>query len=223
MTSRTNRRRGARRVLSQAEVLDAAQELLDDGGLEAVSVRGIAKRLGVAPNTIYTYYPDKAAIMQALVDRLLGEVDLGLLAGRGRPWRHRVEALALELREQFTMHPQAVGLIVAGPLGGPHARALNQGIRQLFTETGLDPTEAARAAYVLGVYILGSLALEVARPWEGELPSHRDDPPTSEPNTSSPHEPHPAVPEGFPHSTPADQYLWGLRKVLDGLRPDGAT
>ena len=205
-------------------MLDAAQELLDEGGLEAASVRGIAKRLGVAPNTIYTYYPDKAAIMEALVERLLGEVDRGPFADRSRPWRDRVEALALELRDQLTVHPEAVGLIVAGPLRGPHALALNEGIRQLFTDIGLDPTEAARAAYVLGVYILGSLALEIARPDEEEPPSHREAA-TNEPNASSSptdrSEPHLTASGGFPPGTPTDQYLWGLHKVLDGLGREG--
>jgi TetR/AcrR family transcriptional regulator, tetracycline repressor protein len=225
VTSETSRRRrGARRVLSQAEVLDAAQELLDDGGLEAVSVRGIAKRLGVAPNTIYTYYSDKAAIMEALVDRLLGEVDHGALADRSQPWRRRIEALALKFRDQFIRHPEAIGLIVAGPLNGPQAGALNQGIRQLFTETGLSPTDAARAAYVLGVYIIGSLALEVARPWKGELPAQDEQAATSEPNLPSPSEHQLTAPHGFPsHGMSAEQYLWGLRKLLDGLIPESAA
>ena len=61
-------------------------------------MRGIAARVGVAPNAVYTYFPDKAAVVKALVERLLGEVDHDVFADRSRPWRERVEALALELR-----------------------------------------------------------------------------------------------------------------------------
>ena len=76
MTTPTGRmRRGPRRALSEEEILDAALGLLDEGGANAASVRGIAARVGVAPNAVYTYFPDKAAVVKALVERLLWEVD----------------------------------------------------------------------------------------------------------------------------------------------------
>jgi AcrR family transcriptional regulator len=53
------RRRGPRRALSEAEILDAALSLLDHGDADAASVRGTAARVGVAPNAVYTYFPDK--------------------------------------------------------------------------------------------------------------------------------------------------------------------
>src|SRR5918998_708650 len=156
------RRRGPRRALSEDEILDAALELLDEGGPDAASVRGIAARVGVAPNAVYTYFPDKASVVRALVERLLGEVDHDVFADRGRPWRERVEALALELRSRLSAHPGAVGLVVGGPMDGPHALALNEHLLHLLADAGLGPTEAARASYLLIVYVFGSIALEVA-------------------------------------------------------------
>ena len=194
MRSTTSRRRGPRRAFSEDEVLDAAQQLLDKGGADAASVRGIAKKLGVAPNTIYTYFPDKAAILEALVERLLGSVDHGVFADDSRPWRERVEGVALELREHLAAHPGAVGLIVGDPLSGPNAFALNERTKQLFADAGLDAADAARATHVLGVYILGALAIEIAHPENGiDQPAH---------------------------DTALDRYLWGLRRVLDGLSRD---
>jgi TetR/AcrR family tetracycline transcriptional repressor len=190
----SRRRRGPRRVFDEDEVLDAAQQLLDAGGPEAASVRAIAKQLGVAPNTIYTYFPDKAALGHALVERLLGGVDHGVFADDRKPWRQRVEGVALELREQLASHPVAVALIVGDPLSGPHASALNERTRRLFTDAGLDEADAVRAAHVLVVYILGSLALEIAHPDDPDLP----------PN----------------HETATERYLWGLHRVLDGLSRD---
>ena len=75
-------RRGPRRALTEDEILDAALSLLDDGGPNAASVRGIAAKVGVAPNAVYTYFPDKAAVVKALVERLLGEVDHDVFADR---------------------------------------------------------------------------------------------------------------------------------------------
>lgn len=195
MAATTRRgRRGPRRVFSEAEILDAAQQLLDAGGPDAASVRGIAKQLGVAPNTIYTYFADKAAVTQALVERLLGGIDHGVFADPTRPWRQRVESLALELRAQLAAHPGAVGLIAAGPMSGTHALALNKRTRELFAEAGLDPADATRASHVLVVYIVGSLSLEVA---------------------------HPTADDADPTST--DQYLWGLHRILDGITATPTT
>src|SRR3954462_10237218 len=156
------RRPGPRRALSEDEILDAALSLLDDGGADAASVRGIAARVGVAPNAVYTYFPDKAAVVKALVERLLGEVDHDVFADRRRPWRERVEALALELRARLSAHPGVVALMVGGPLGGPNALALNERILQLLGDAGLDRTDATRASYLLIVFVFGSIALEVA-------------------------------------------------------------
>lgn len=221
MTSTTSRRRrrGPRRAFTEDEVLDAAQQLLDEGGPEAASVRGIAKKLGVAPNTVYTYFPERAAILEALVERLLGGVDHGVFADDRRPWRQRVEAVAVELREQLAAHPGAVGLIVGDPRSGPHALALNERTRKLFTDAGLDSEDAARAAHVLIVYILGSLALEVAHPDGKALPPSNGVTGTA----AATHEPdqqqgQPAADLNPPrHETAADRYLWGLHRILDGL------
>jgi TetR/AcrR family tetracycline transcriptional repressor len=218
----TQRRRGPRRALTEGEILDAALSLLDDGGPDAASVRGIAARVGVAPNAVYTYFPDKAAVIKALVERLLGEVDHDVFADRERPWRERVEALALELRERLSAHPGAVGLMIGGPMDGPQALTLNERLLQLLADAGLERTDAARASYLLISYVFGSIALEVADVHQaGALPPERDRVTAREVAFSA------TPPDRFPLSAAAtdtmagyvstEQYLWGLRRILDGL------
>jgi TetR/AcrR family transcriptional regulator, tetracycline repressor protein len=222
------RRRGPRRALTEDEILDAALSLLDEGGRDAASVRGIAARVGVAPNAVYTYFPDKAAVIGALVERLLGEVDHDVFADRERPWRERVEALALELRERLSAHPGAVSLMIGGPMEGPNALALNERLLQLLADAGLGPTEAARASYVLIVYVFGSMALEVADVHQaGPLPPESERVATRRVAFS-------ATPaDRFPLSAAAgttmasyvatEQYLWGLRAMLDGITARAAA
>ena len=138
-------RRGPRRATTEGEILDAALALLDQGGATAVSVRGIAARVGVAPNAVYTYFPDKAAVVRALVERLLGEVNHDVFADRAQPWRLRVEALALELRQRLTAHPGVVQLMISGPVTGPQALALHEALLELLDDAGLSPADAPRA------------------------------------------------------------------------------
>ena len=215
-------RRGPRRALTEDEILDAARALLDEGGPGAASIRGIAARVGVAPNAVYTYFPDKSAVVRALVERLLGELDHDLPATRGRPWRERIEALALDLREHLSAHPGAVGLIIGGPMDGPNALTLNEWLLELLSDTGLDATEAAKASYLVIVYLFGSIALEVADHDEpGALASEAD-------RVSLRRDSFSATPaDAFPRAAAAsetmaryvstEQYLWGLRRVLDGI------
>jgi TetR/AcrR family tetracycline transcriptional repressor len=215
-------RPGPRRASTEEQVLDAALALLDDGGIDAASVRGIAARIGVAPNAVYTYFADKAAVYEAIVERLLGEVDHGVFADREKPWPQRVESLALELRARLSAHPGAVPLMVNSPLVGPRALALNERLLELFADAGLDATEAARGSYLLIVYVFGSVALEVAdayRPGplmpESERVERRRAA-FAETDTKQ-----------YPRTTAAaatiagyvstEQFLWGLRRVLEGI------
>jgi TetR/AcrR family transcriptional regulator, tetracycline repressor protein len=215
-------RRGPRRALTQGQILDAALSLLDDGGANAASVRGIAAKVGVAPNAVYTYFPDKAAVVSALVERLLGEVDHAAFADRDQPWRQRMESLALELRVRLTLHPGAVPLMIGGPMNGPNALALGERLLELLADAGLNPTEAARASYLLIVYVFGSIALEVADVAQpGPLPPESERIATRHLGLS-------ATPADlFPRTAAAattmasyistEQYVWGLHRVLDGL------
>jgi AcrR family transcriptional regulator len=217
-------RPGPRRASTEQQVLDAAVALLDEGGVEAASVRGIAARIGVAPNAVYTYFDDKAAIHEAIVQRLLGEVDRGVFADREMPWPQRVESLALELRARLSAHPGAVPLLVSGPLGGPRGLALNERLLELFADAGLDAAEAARRSYLLIVYVFGSVALEVAD-------AHRPGPlePESERVQRRREAFAQADTEQYPRTTAGaetiaayistEQFLWGLKRVLEGIGP----
>ena len=71
-----------RRPLSEAErdlvrrrILDAAQELFDADGIEAVSMRAIGARVGLAASALYAYFPAKLDLIRALWHGALGELE----------------------------------------------------------------------------------------------------------------------------------------------------
>jgi TetR/AcrR family tetracycline transcriptional repressor len=220
--STTRGRRGRRRTLSEDEILDAALTLLDEGGPNAASVRGIAASVGVAPNAVYTYFPDKAAVTKALTERLLGEVDHDVFADRTQPWRLRVESLAVELRQRLAAHPGAVPLMISSRMNGPHALALNDRLLQLLADAGLDPDDAARASYLLIVYVFGSIALEIADGDEpGPLPPEPERAATRRATlAATPADQYPrtvAAAATIADHVSTGQYLWGLHRLLDGI------
>ena len=221
------RRPGPRRALTQDEILDAALQLLDEGGAAGASVRGIAARVGVAPNAVYTYFPDKAAVIRALVERLLGEVDHGVFADRAQPWRQRVQSLAIELRARLVAHPGAATLMTGQSRTGPHALALNERLLEIFADAGLPPADAARAAHLLFGYVFSSAALDIADLNQPGSPS------TAE-RIATRHQALAGAPaDQFPRvvaaaatmasNISAEQYLWGLHRLLDGIATSQGT
>lgn len=216
------KRRGPRRALSDEAILDAALDLLDEGGVAAASIRSIAARVGVAPNAVYTYFPNKAAVIQGVVERILGEAEHDAVVDQAQPWQQRAESLALHLRERILAHPAAVPLMIGGPMDGPNALALNEQLLDLLGDAGLSPTNAARASYVFLVYVFGSMALEVAHgPDSGHLPPEADRVAARRQGLAS-------IPgDSFPRSAAAadtiagfittEQYRWGLQRLLDGI------
>lgn len=170
---------------------------------------------------MYTYFPDKAAVIRALVERLFSEVDHGVFADRAQPWRQRVESLAVELQARLAAHPGAVNLMIGQSRIGPHALALSERLLELFADAGLTPTNAARASHLLFGYVFSSVALDIA-----DL--NRPGSPTTEERIAARHQAFAAAPaDQFPRVTAAaaamasnistEQYLWGLHRLLDGI------
>jgi TetR/AcrR family transcriptional regulator, tetracycline repressor protein len=153
-------RPGPRRTLSEQDILDAALALLAESGADAVTMRGIAARVAVAPNAVYTYFPDKAAVLQGLVEQLLGRVNHNRFTDPSLPWRDRVQALALELRAELLAHPGAVHLMLGNPLNGPNAQAVSDTLLSILADAGLAPQDATNAAHLINVHILGSVAFQ---------------------------------------------------------------
>jgi TetR/AcrR family transcriptional regulator, tetracycline repressor protein len=155
-------RPGPRRTLSEQAILDAALALLAELGAERVTIRGIAARVGIAPNAVYTYFPDKAAVLHGLAEQLLGRVHDNQTRDSSLPWRDRVHCLARDLRTELLAHPGSVHLLLDNPLDGQNARAISATLLTILAEADLDPAAAANAAHLLNVHVLGSVALETS-------------------------------------------------------------
>ena len=155
-------RRGPRRSLELPQVVDAALLVVDEGGPEALSVRAVAGRLGVNPNALYTYVASRVALEREIVERVLAESDLTLLAGGDRTWRQRVLAYSTSLRLSLLRHPAVARLMMTAPMDGPTALLVGERLIGALVEGGLSADDAARSTYALIVQVLGSVALEVA-------------------------------------------------------------
>jgi AcrR family transcriptional regulator len=203
-------------------VVAAALAEVDAGGPSALSVRAVAARLGVRPNALYTYVASRAALEGAVVEHVLADAELGLLAPDGRPWRDRLLAFSESVRRQLLAHPAVALLLMTAPMDGPAALSVGEGLIASFHEAGLPVDDAARAAYALMVQVIGAVALEVAEtdavlplPGEDERIAARRDalgqiPPEAWPMAA-------ATVEVAARWNSSAQFRWSVERLLDGV------
>lgn len=131
-----------------------------------LSMRRLAEALGVMPNTLYTYFPDKAAILDAVLDDLLGDV------GAPRPgesWRDGLVSLMSSYRRLLLTQPGLAPLTVSRPMIGPNAMRLREDMLTLLRRGVRDDADAVFAYLTLFAYTTGFVAFEAAR-----TPGERD-------------------------------------------------
>ena len=85
--------------LDADEIITAAVEILEEFGLDAVSMRNVSSRLGVSPVPLYSRIGNKDALLDAIADRLLA--DLAPPTGEGEPWDQYAVRWARELRTRL--------------------------------------------------------------------------------------------------------------------------
>jgi len=91
-TQPRGRPRASKPKLSRDHILDAALELLAEAGLGALTMRALARRLGIDPMAVYHYFADKDALLGAAADRSFAALRPRMPATRD--WRARLHALA---------------------------------------------------------------------------------------------------------------------------------
>src|SRR5579863_8827228 len=96
------RRRGPRPRHSRLEVVQAAVAVADADGLEAVTLRAVASRLGTGVMSLYSYVPDKQTLVYDMVEHVSGELDLPEPSG---DWRADIHLLAQRQRALLHRHP----------------------------------------------------------------------------------------------------------------------
>jgi AcrR family transcriptional regulator len=141
------------------EILDAAIALADERGLDAVTMRAVAQRVGVTPMALYPHVANKSALLDGMVGRLLIEF-VPPKTGAKRDWRDRLEALAHTGRKLTAQHPWAATLLFSRPSVTPDAvRGVDQ-IYAALLDAGVPPSQVPRLERLVSTFLLGWAASE---------------------------------------------------------------
>lgn len=148
-------KRGPRHQLTVRRVVEAAMAVAESEGVEALSMRKVAAHLGVGAATLYTYVPDKAALLALMVDEMISQTPLPHT--RPGTWREKVETWAREDLASLRAHPWLIE-VTSGPFIGPHAFAWTDSAIRVFDDTGLSAEVAVAMVESVDALVRGHVA-----------------------------------------------------------------
>ncbi|WP_407077708.1 TetR/AcrR family transcriptional regulator C-terminal domain-containing protein [Streptomyces phytohabitans] len=161
--------------LTLDRIVTAAVGIADAEGLAALSMRGVAARLGVAAMAPYRYVPSKDELVLLMADAAFGEVcgdgapygdGAGAEAGRADSWRFPVESAARTLWALYRRHPWLAQLgSLTRPLLVPNVMIHGERMLRALGGRGLDPTELFDIHLLIHSHVQG---MAVHLEWEAQ-------------------------------------------------------
>ncbi len=103
-SGRVGRPRAGEERLSRDAILAAALRLVDDEGIDALTMRRLASELGVNPMSIYHHLPNKAAVLAGLAELVFAGLELPD-PGNAVPWQEQLKDAARAFRAALRAHP----------------------------------------------------------------------------------------------------------------------
>lgn len=138
----SRRERPAKPALSREWIVAAAVSVIDEEGLERLTMRRLAAALDTGPASLYVYVRNTGELHAAVLDELLGSVDVRVRV-RGGSWRDRLVAVLVSYVEVLYAHPALARAAIFTRPSGPNALGLWEALLALLDEGGVAPGDAA--------------------------------------------------------------------------------
>lgn len=155
------------RSLTQDQPASAALAVIDRDGLAGLSMRAVAKELGMSTMALYRYVADREELERLVVEFVLADVDTEPPPS-GAPWGERVEVLVRRLRDVVSAHPEAIPLTVMHRHESTSVLRWSEAVLGVLTEAGFDGERRVVALRSLLAYVIGALQLSRLGPLSGQ-------------------------------------------------------
>ena len=152
MVAKVGREVTSREPLSKDRVLRAAVALADQGGVEALSMRNLARKLGVVPMALYKHVANKDELLDGMIDVVVGEIDP---PSEGTDWKRAVRERILSARRALLRHPWASQVLESRPEPTPTVIEYMDSMLGLFRAGGFSVDMTHHAAHAMGSRLLG--------------------------------------------------------------------
>jgi AcrR family transcriptional regulator len=206
----------SREPLTRARVIEAALRVMDQEGLEAVSMRRVAREVGVEAMSLYHHVEDKEDLLDGICELVMAEFDF---PERVDDWAENCRRGARAWRRLLQAHPAVMRLFAEqrGPVRSIDSMRPMEFALEILRGAGLSDRDTAQAFHAFGGYIqgfvmmeLGSIAggsdeehmkmhAELAAAMPGEFPALQ------------------AVSKYFAECEPDEQFEFGLELLIRGL------
>jgi AcrR family transcriptional regulator len=152
MAGQTDPRAEPRLPWTRTQIVRAAIDLADDGGIESLSMRKLSQVLGGAAMSLYNHVSDKDDLLDGMIDAMFSEVELPV----GEvDWKTSMRERAISMRTVLTRHSWAIGLMESRRTPGPATLRHHDAVIGCLRDAGFTIQLAAHAFSALDSYIYG--------------------------------------------------------------------
>lgn len=157
----------ARTQLTRERIVSAALAIVDEEGPAALSMRKLGARLRVDPMAVYHYLPNKDALLDAIVEAVMGDIDLAI-DDPASPPEERVMCAARAYRDVMLAHVNALPIVLSRGPRTPNAMRPVELLIHILRDAGLSPTQAMAGMNAIAATVRGTVAMVVD---DGQTPS----------------------------------------------------
>jgi AcrR family transcriptional regulator len=207
----------ARLPLSRDRILETALQLVDEGGLDALSMRKLGQALGFEAMSLYNHVANKDEVIDGILDLVLGEGEPPAPSG---DWDDAVRTSAISVHDALRRHPWAPPVVMAPGRVRPARLRYMDSLLGRLREAGFSAETTYHAYHVLDGHIFGFSLWEASHSYsEADAADFAEAfdwliPPEQYPHLREHGEQH--FSEGPHHDVSA--FELGLDLILDGLR-----
>ncbi|SNR59473.1 TetR/AcrR family transcriptional regulator [Actinomadura mexicana] len=198
-------------LLRKADVLEGALKFLDAEGLDGLTMRKLGAALNVQGGALYRHYPSKAALLDAMADKLFEGVGDSL---PDAPWSEQLYILGDRLRTALLTHRDGARLVSGTHSTGANAVATAGVIVDILCRAGLTAAQAGSLSFALYYYVLGHTIDEQTQshpPADDDWQSHKAQ------LTAGLAPRHADALESLISTDPAERFAYGLRTLIEGI------
>lgn len=147
-------------LLSRELIRDRALALIDEHGLAGLSMRRLAESLGVQAASLYSHYPTKDGLLDAVTDLVIGDLDTSGFADGD--WRDGLVRWARSYRSALTAHPHVVPLVASGAGRRERFLAMADAVHGGLVGAGWSPRSATTIAGAVKYLVVGAASTPFA-------------------------------------------------------------
>jgi TetR/AcrR family transcriptional regulator, tetracycline repressor protein len=144
-------------VLSPDLIFESALRLVDEEGLDALTMRHLAEQIGVATMSLYSHVATKEDLLLGVVNLVTTEI--GRPGPDVPPWE-ALKSVTREFRRVANLHPKLVPLIMRQPPTGDAGLRTLEAALDALRRAGLAPAQAAQAYRLSASFAIGFVSLE---------------------------------------------------------------